>query len=233
MIGAITAGLGLASSIYGGIKSAQANKEMQNNINNQQAQADSFYNNRVNRDFMETNAAKGIVEELRKRYQEQAKTIDSNSAATGGTAEGNIAAKTELNDSYNSAMRGVAGEATNYQDRGEMIHQSQLSDLAQQRMQLSGMKGQNASNLMGVGENLLGTAADVAALGTETKVVPGGSTVGVTAANRTNLNDIAKTGTDKILKGNELGLMKKKTAMTNRMGENFFDEEFMNSLGRG
>ncbi len=227
------AGFGLAKSIFGGTQTANANEEMAQNIENQQTQADAFYNNRVNRDFLDTNAAKGIVEELRKRYQEQAKTIDSNTAATGGTAEGNIAAKTELNDSYNSAMRGVAGEATNYQDRGEMIHQSQLSDLAQQRMQLSGMKGQNASNLMQTGENLLGTAADVAAFGEDTNPVAGGSTVGVTPTNRTELNKIASTGTDKILKGNQLGLMNHKTVKTNRVGEDFFNEEFINSLGRG
>ncbi len=194
------AGFGLAQSIYGGIQSANANKEMAQNIDNQQTQADAFYNNRVNRDFLDTNAAKGIVEELRKRYQEQAKTIDSNTAATGGTAEGNIAAKTELNDSYNSAMRGVAGEATNYQDRGEMIHQSQLSDLAQQRMQLSGMKGQNASNLMQTGENLLGTAADVAAFGEDTPES------NYTVPDKVGLQNIAKTGTDKILDSNILKL---------------------------
>ena len=195
MIGALSAGLGLASSLYGAYKGAQANKAFENQINEQETQADAFYNNRVNRDFMETNAAKGIVEQLRKRYLDQAKQVDSQTAATGGTAEANIAAKGNLNENYNQVMSNVAEQATNYQDAAEDRYQNQVSELAKQRMMIEDRKAQNAANLMQGGAALLGTAADIEAL-KEPNVAaptPGGSTVGLKPETRAAANNIAKS----------------------------------------
>ena len=212
------AGFGLASQIYGGIKSAQANKEAEANINQQEKEEEAFYNNRVNRDFMETNAAKGVVEQLRKRYDEQAKTIDSNAAATGGTAESTIAAKTKLNDKYNDVMSNVAEKATNVQERADYIHENNVSDLAKQRMELTKNKGEQATNLMGTGANLLGTAADVGALDGDKAAsnVPVGSQVGVTPENRTKLNNTVNTPdipSSKVLDGDTLDLDAMKTPL--------------------
>ena len=190
ILSAISGGLGLASSIYGGIKSAQANKEFENQINEQQSQADAFFNNRVNRDFMETNAAKGVVEQLRKRYLDQAKLADSQTAATGGTAEANIAAKRKLNEGFNNVMSNVASNATGYQENAENSYQNQISDIAKQRMLLAEKKNENATNLMAGGASLMGTAADLGALGGE----PAALLEGITPGNRANLNNIAKFG---------------------------------------
>jgi hypothetical protein len=192
MIGAAISGaIGLASSIYGGIKSAQANKEAEKNINQQEASAEAFFNNQVNQDFMQTNAAKGVVEELRKRYQEQAKQIDSKTAATGGTAEANIAAKTESNDQYNDVMNNVAQGATSYQQHGQDVYQNQLSDIARQRMSLTQQEGQSAGNLMAGGAETLGSAADVLALGNNTDSAR--SLPGISGENRNTLDYIAKS----------------------------------------
>jgi hypothetical protein len=195
MIGAAISGaIGLASSIYGGIKSAQANKEAEKNINQQEASAEAFFNNQVNQDFMQTNAAKGVVEELRKRYQEQAKQIDSKTAATGGTAEANIAAKTESNDQYNDVMNNVAQGATSYQQHGQDVYQNQLSDIARQRMALTQQEGQSAGNLMAGGAETLGSAADVLALNDrDTGGVGAGSLPGISGENRPTLDYIAKS----------------------------------------
>ena len=222
-----TAAVGLATTIYGGIKSSQANKEAQKNVNKQEAKADAFYNNRVNRDFMETNAAKGIVEQLRKRYQEQAKIADSNTAATGGTAEGNIAAKTAMNDSYNEAMSSVAQGATEYQDRGEMMHLQQERDIAAQNMQLTQNKGEQANNMIQTGTSLIGTAADIGAINGK-KGNPGGSTVGVTPANRVALNNTATAGTDKIMQGNTLGLKPTTPKAVPTLAEEFMKADYWN-----
>ena len=193
--------VGLASSIYGGIKSAQANKEAQQNIDKQENRAEAFYNNRVNRDYMDTNAAKGIVEQLRKRYEKQTKTIDSNTEAMGGTAEANIAAKTAANEQVNNAMNNVAQQATSYQEHGEDQYQNQMSDLARQRMALTMMKGEQATNLMKSGASLMGNGADIAALGKGGKLTGSGSLAGISPEGRANLNALAQSGTSKILKG--------------------------------
>ena len=195
--------IGFASSLFGAGQSAKSNNQAQKLINKQESQAETFYNNRVNRDFLETNAVKGIVEQLRKNYETQVKTIDSNTEATGGTAEANIAAKTAANEQVNDVLNNVAQGATSYQENAENQYQNKLDSLAQQRMALTMQKGQNASNLMGVGANLLGTAADMGAFETGKGKVKTlyGSLGGITQPNRAELNLLAKNGTDKILKG--------------------------------
>lgn len=165
MIGAITAGVGLASSIYGGIKSAKANKEAERQLDAYEAKQDAFYDKRLNQDFMESNAAKGLVEQMRKRYQDQAKTIESKGEATGATAEATIAAKSKANEQYNDSMNNLAQKSTYYQLNNEQNYQNSLADMYSKRMALNRNKAQNASNLAGVGAQLISTGADVAAMG--------------------------------------------------------------------
>jgi hypothetical protein len=223
MIAALaSAGLGLASSIYGGIKSAQANKEFESQIDKQESEAEAFFNNRVNRDFMETNAAKSVVEQLRKRYLDQAKQIDSQTAATGGTAEANIAAKGKLNEGFNNVMSNVAQNATGYQENAENSYQNQISDIAKQRMLLAEKKNENATNLMGAGASLLGTAADLGAMEGDK------SASGNTIPDLVGLNYIATTEPDKILKGSPLGLgdnLRTKLKTPSSLAQSFFERK--------
>lgn len=156
--------LGLASKVYGGIKGAQANKEAQQQLDQQFEENEAFFNNTVNKDFLETNAAKGIVEQLRKRYQDQAKTIESKSAATGATPEAEIAAKSEANEQYNDTINSVAQQGTAYQRQGERDYRYRLSDLYRQRLALNRDKAQNAQNVADAGGELLGTAASIGGL---------------------------------------------------------------------
>jgi predicted phage tail protein len=167
MIDPLSLGLGavgLASKLYGGIKSAQANKEAQAQLDKQFEQNEAFYNNRVNKNFLETNAAKGVVEQLRKNFQNQTKQIDSKTAVTGGTAESNIAAKTAATEQVNDGLNQVAQQGTGYQLAAEGQYKNTQSDLYRQRMALNREKSQNASNIMGAGGELLGTAAKTYAL---------------------------------------------------------------------
>ncbi|WP_321995358.1 hypothetical protein [Draconibacterium orientale] len=163
-IGLTTAGIGLASSIYGGIKSAKANKEAEKQLDAYEAKQEAFYDKRLNQDFMESNAAKGLVEQMRKRYQNQAKTIESKGEATGATAEATIAAKSEANEQYNNSMNNLAQKSTYYQLNNEQGYQNSLADMYSKRMALNRNKAQNAANLAGTGAQLIGTGADVLAM---------------------------------------------------------------------
>jgi len=75
-MGPITAGLGVASlagQIFGAIKGGQANRANQDLLNKQREDNEKFYNMNVNRDFLETNAAKGMFEQLRKQFRDRNK----------------------------------------------------------------------------------------------------------------------------------------------------------------
>ena len=165
-MGPITAGLGvasLASQIYGGIKSGQANKATQDLLNKQMEENEAFYNLNVNRDFLETNVAKGLMERLRKDLEKATKTVESKGEATGATAEGKIAEKSDLQESYNENVSRIAEGATGYQQGQEAMYRGEKGRLAGQRMALNqqraeqaGNLGSNAADLMTAGTTLTG-----------------------------------------------------------------------------
>lgn len=187
--------IGLASKVFGAKKSADANEEAENQLNKQFQENETYFNNNVNRDYLDTNHAKGVVEQLRKNYKDKASTIDSNTAVTGGTAEGNIAAKTALNEKENEAINNVAQQGTYFKQQSERDYRYRLSDLYKQRMALNREKAASAGNLSDIGGELLGTAASVAGLGKGES----GSLSGISGQNRVKLNDIAENETNKIL----------------------------------
>ena len=191
------AALGLASKVYGNIKSAQANKEAQRQLNDQFQENEAFFNNRAHKDFLETNAAKGAVELLRKKFDKDNKTINHRAAVTGATAENVVAQKGKSGENYNDAVNRIGQAGTYYQNAQENSYRRTLSDLYRQRTALNQQKAQNAANLSASGGELLSTAAEVGGLNEKKK--GSGSIFGITPENRTKLNDIAKKGVNEIL----------------------------------
>jgi hypothetical protein len=159
------AAVGLGSKIYAGIKGAQANQEAEDQLDQQFEENEAFFNNNANRDFLETNAAKGVSEMLRKRMQDQVKTIDSKAEATGATDESKIAAKSDANEQYNEGINRIGQNATAYQLSSERDYRANLSNLYHQRMALNRSKAQNAANVSEAGGQLLSTAGSLGAMG--------------------------------------------------------------------
>jgi len=160
----LTAALGVASlagNIFGAVKGAQANKANQNLLNKEREENEAFYNNRVNQDFLETNAAKGIFEKLRKNLKDANKQAENTKEVTGGTAESEIASKSANQENYNDAVNNLAQNATSYQTRQEGIYRGEKSRLNNEERRLNENKAQNAANLAGNAGNLMGTAASM------------------------------------------------------------------------
>ncbi len=164
-ISAITAAIGLASQGLGAIKGAAANKKQQAFLNQRIADNEAAFNLDAHQDFLDTNAAKSMVEKLRKDLKKRDETTDSKGEITGATAEQKIAEKTSHSDRYNDSLSRLAGMATQYQDRAKYRFERNKNHLDNIQMQLNREKAQNASNLMGIGSSLLGTAGTLAGFG--------------------------------------------------------------------
>jgi len=160
-MGLIAAGLGaasLAGQIFAGIQGGKANQANQNLLNKQLEENEAFYNLNVNRDFLETNAAKGMFEQLRKQIQEANKNITSTAAVTGATPEAEIAEKTKVQEKYNEAVSGLAQGATRYQQGQEAIYRGEKGRLTEQQMFLNQQKAEQAANLAGNAGNVMESA---------------------------------------------------------------------------
>lgn len=94
MIGALVgAGLGLAKSIFGGIKSAKSRRKQDRLLKEQQAKNDALFNKQYYQDYMgrsDVQAAMNRVRDTMKRSNERAAAM---SAVTGATPEAELAQK--------------------------------------------------------------------------------------------------------------------------------------------
>ena len=165
-MGPVTAGLGVASlagQIFGGLYGGKQMTAAENLLKKQLEENEAFYNLNVNRDFLETNVAKGLMERLRKDLEKATKTVESKGEATGATAEEKIAEKSDLQESYNENVSRLAEGATQYQQGQEAMYRGEKGRLAgqqmalnQQRAEQAGNLGSNAADLMTAGATLTG-----------------------------------------------------------------------------
>lgn len=160
-IGAGAAALGVGAQIFSAIKGGQANKANQKLLDRRYKENESFYNNNVNKDFLQTNAAKGMFERLRKNLRDSNKVVDNSAAVHGGTAEATIAAKSKNQENHNNSVNDLAQKATQYQQNQEAIYRGEKANLDNQQMQINRDKAANAANLAGNAANLVTAGANI------------------------------------------------------------------------
>ena len=97
MIGSLIGGaLGLAGSIYGGIKASEAVKNVKGNIEQQQADNQAWYDRRYNEDYTQSATAQNILRQNAEEYKRR-NAAAAGMAAVGGGTEESVAATKEAN----------------------------------------------------------------------------------------------------------------------------------------
>ncbi len=211
MVGAALTAISLAGQIFSAYRGNEMQKENRQLLGNMKAENEAFYNNNVNQDFMKTNAAKGIFEQLRKRSLEANKLAESQVAATGGTAEAEIAMKGQNNEQYNDAVNQLGQNATQYQTNQEAMYRATNNQLNQQTMAMNEGEAESAGNLATNSANLMSAAANIPSEKTNS-LLPGYSEP-FRVQQRTQLNNIANSGTNKILSNNKPELFNYRTPL--------------------
>lgn len=177
------AGVGLASSLLGASKAAKANKKAQQAVDAQIAENEAIYNNNVNRSFLDTAAAKGALEHIRRQYEKANDIADNKGVVTGASPEAVIAQKSANNEALNDVTSQIAEQGTAYQDSQTNQYRQTASQLAGAKIGLEQQKAQSGANLISNAGNLLGTAATLG-LGAKGGAGGGGGTAAA-IANRT------------------------------------------------
>lgn len=166
MIDPVSLGLGAVGAgmkIFSAIKGAQANKATQRLLDEERAANEAMFG-ASKQDFLETNAAKSIMEKVRENQLAANKQAENNVAKTGGTAEAEIAAKSAIQEKTNDVVSDIAGQATQYQNQKEAQYLAQKNALNNQQIAVNSAKAENAANLSEGGSQLLNTAATVAGM---------------------------------------------------------------------
>ena len=184
-IGALISGaLQVGGSIYGGIKAAQANKQIADNLAKRQRENQSWFDRRYNEDATQRADAQRLMELTRKRIAERNQQAAGRAAVMGGDDAGLAATKQANNEAIADTASRIAASADARKDTIEQTYIGNKNAIADSQNAMEAAKAENiakavsgvsdaAGHLAGAGgETTSGTTATPTATATETPTAP-------------------------------------------------------------
>lgn len=158
ILSAITGGLGLAQSIFGGIKAAKEAKKQQRVIGQEQAKNEAWYNKNYHQDYMDRADAKAQMKRVEDFMNRRNKMAEASAAVTGATPEAVLAQKEQSNDALAQTVGNIAQNADAYKDQVQARYDDKANALTQAQLGQSQMSEQGAANMAAGGINMMGSA---------------------------------------------------------------------------
>lgn len=158
VLSAITGGLGLAQSIYGGIKASKAAKEQKRILGQKQAQNDAWYNKNYYQDYMDRSDAKAAMNRVREYMDKSTKQAAATAAVTGATPEAVMAQKEQANNAISQTAGAIAQNADAYKDQVQGRYDAKNEALTNAQMQQSQLTEQGGANMAASGIGMMGSA---------------------------------------------------------------------------
>jgi hypothetical protein len=140
--GLISAGAGLAGSIFGGIKASKAMKNVKNNINEQKEANKDWYNRRYNEDATQRADAQRVLNAVQESILKGNKQAAGAQAVGGGTEESVAATKAANAQSLAEAASQIAVNADARKDQIEQQYRATDASLNSQLNNLEMNKAQ-------------------------------------------------------------------------------------------
>lgn len=159
---AIGAGLSLASAIYGGIKSSQANNRARRLIQQQRDDNKRWYDTRMVQDYTMRTDAQAAINRQRELLNEQYNRARKTGVVSGATDEAVAMQKAAANKAVSDTTTEIASQASAYKDNVERQFRAQDAALNQQQaqshQQQAAQTAQAASQAVNAGINLVGNS---------------------------------------------------------------------------
>lgn len=159
MIGAILGAVGgLASGIFGGIKSAKAAREQQRLINEQESRNNAWYNRNYYQNYMESAEAQAAMKRVENTLKKQNQEARATAAVMGSTPEAAVAQQQVNNEILDNTATGLAAQATQRKMQVDAANQQNQNAILNARLGQSQMNEQGGAQLMSNGLGLIGSA---------------------------------------------------------------------------
>ena len=159
MIGAILGAVGgLASGIFGGIKSAKAAREQQRLINEQESKNNAWYNRNYYQNYMESAEAQAAMKRVENTLKKQNQEARATAAVMGSTPEAGVAQQQANNEILDNTATGLAAQATQRKMQVDAANQQNQNAILNARLGQSQMNEQGGAQLMSNGLGLIGSA---------------------------------------------------------------------------
>lgn len=159
MIGAILGAVGgLASGIFGGIKSAKAAREQRRLINEQESKNNAWYNRNYYQNYMESAEAQAAMKRVENTLKKQNQEARATAAVMGSTPEAAVAQQQANNEILDNTATGLAAQATQRKMQVDAANQQNQNAILNARLGQSQMNEQGGAQLMSNGLGLIGSA---------------------------------------------------------------------------
>lgn len=149
---------GLASGIFGGIKSAKAAREQQRLINEQEAKNNAWYNRNYYQNYMESSEAQAAMKRVENTLKKQNQEARATAAVMGSTPEAAVAQQQANNEILDNTATGLAAQATQRKTQVDAANQQNQNAILNARLGQSQMNEQGGAQLMSNGLGLIGSA---------------------------------------------------------------------------
>lgn len=147
MVGAIIGTAAqVGSSIYGAIKSSQANKRAEQFLQNQRDENQKWYNQKMAEDYTQRTDVQNVLRKQRELLQEQYQRARATNLVAGGTDESLALQQGAANDAMGDTMADIAANAASYKEGIEEQYRSQDAALNQQQIANEQNKAQTIAN---------------------------------------------------------------------------------------
>lgn len=208
----IGAGLGVASSIFGGISARKARRKQERMLAQQEKENQAWYDRKYNEDPTKRADTVRLLTQMQEQIKNRNKAAKGRQAVMGGTEDSTTAVKEANNKTLADTTSQIVAANESRKDAIEGQYQARKDAIQNKRM---GLEAEKAAGTASVAAGVAGTAANIAA------TIDGGL-IGVKKAPNMNvtqeqLSGIAKNPDD------VLGLKAKTTGLPSE-GE-------LNSLG--
>lgn len=142
--GLVLSALGTAAS---GIGSAVGNNRQQNQLNQEKARQEAWYNTEMYQDPLKRSDNAAMLRLIEDRIREQERTDAARQKVLGGTTEARLANRDSNNKAYAGVVSNMASLASKRMDSLSAQKNQAMSNMAQQQMNLDAAKMQNWANL--------------------------------------------------------------------------------------
>lgn len=146
IIGAATQ---IGASVYGAIKSSQANKRAQQMLQNQKDENQKWYDQKMAEDYMQRSDVQNVLRKQRELLQEQYKRARATNVVAGGTDESLALQQQAANQAMGDTMANIAAQASSYKEGVENQYRAQDAALTEQQIANEQAKAQSIAAAAG------------------------------------------------------------------------------------
>lgn len=146
IIGAATQ---IGASVYGAIKSSEANKRAQQMLQNQKDENQKWYDQKMAEDYMQRSDVQNVLRKQRELLQEQYKRARATNIVAGGTDESLALQQQAANQAMGDTMANIAAQASSYKEGVENQYRAQDAALTEQQIANEQAKAQSIAAAAG------------------------------------------------------------------------------------